>query len=133
MNLETTNTPECEGYIYVAKPAAMESLIQRLETAERVALDTEADSLHSYFEKICLIQLSLGGEHYLVDPLCDLDLRRFLESLAEKPLIVHGGDYDLRMLRTSLGFRPRGEVFDTMIAAQLLGMEEIGLRGRGRC
>jgi ribonuclease D len=127
MELETSNTPEFEGYIYVGKPAAMESLIQRLDTAERVALDTEADSLHSYFEKICLIQLSLGAENYLVDPLCDLDLRCFLEALAEKPLIVHGGDYDLRMLRTSLGFRPRGEVFDTMIAAQLLGIEEIGL------
>jgi ribonuclease D len=127
MGSETSNTPEFEGSIYVGKLAAMESLIQRLDTAERVALDTEADSLHSYFEKICLIQLSLRDEHYLVDPLCDLDLRCFLEALAEKPLIVHGGDYDLRMLRTSLGFRPRGEVFDTMIAARLLGIEEIGL------
>jgi len=44
-----------------------------------------------------------------------------LEALAGKPLILHGGDYDLRMMRASLGFRARGEVFDTMIAAQLLG------------
>ena len=121
------NTPESEGYTYVSKPAAMESLIRRIGTAERVALDTEADSLHNYFEKVCLIQLSLGDEHYLVDPLCGLDLSRFLEALAKKPLILHGGDYDLRMLRISLGFRPRGDVFDTMIAAQLLGVEEIGL------
>ncbi len=121
------NTPESEGYIYVRKPAAMESLIQGIDTAARVAVDTEADSLHSYFEKVCLIQLSLGDEHYLVDPLCELDLSGFLEALAEKPLILHGGDYDLRILRTSVGFRPRGEVFDTMIAAQLLGIEEIGL------
>jgi ribonuclease D len=121
------NTPESEGYVYVSKLAAMESLIQRIDTAEKVALDTEADSLHNYFEKVCLIQLSLGDEHYLVDPLCELGLGRFLEALADKPLILHGGDYDLRMLRTSLGFRPRGEVFDTMIAAQLLGIEEIGL------
>jgi ribonuclease D len=121
------NTPEFDGYVYVAKPAAMESLVQRLDMAESVALDTEADSLHSYFEKICLIQLSIGDEHYLVDPLCDLDLSRFLDVLAEKPLILHGGDYDLRMLRTSVSFRPRGEVFDTMLAAQLLGIEEIGL------
>ena len=121
------STSESEGYIYVSKPAAIESLVRRIDTAERVAVDTEADSLHNYFEKVCLIQLSLGEEHYLVDPLCELDLSRFLEALAEKPLILHGGDYDLRMLRTSLGFRPRGEVFDTMIAAQLLGIEEIGL------
>ena len=50
-----------------------------------------------------------------------------MEALAEKPLILHGGDYDLRMMRASMGFRPRREVFDTMIAAQLLGIEQIGL------
>jgi ribonuclease D len=105
----------------------MESLIRRIGKAERVALDTEADSLHNYFEKVCLIQLSIGDEHYLVDPLGELDLSGFLEALAGKPLILHGGDYDLRMLRASTGFRPRGEVFDTMIAAQLLGIEQIGL------
>ena len=121
------NTLESEGYVYVRERAAMEALIQRVGAAESVAVDTEADSLHNYFEKVCLIQLSLGGEHYLVDPLCDLDLTGFLEALAEKPLILHGGDYDLRMMRASMGFRPRREVFDTMIAAQLLGIEQIGL------
>src|SRR6266496_1060468 len=113
--MESLNTPESEGYIYVSKLAALESLIQRIAAAERVALDTEADSLHNYFEKVCLIQLSLGDEHYLVDPLCELDLSGFLEALAVKPLILHGGDYDLRMMRASLGFRARREVFDTMI------------------
>lgn len=105
----------------------MEMLIERIGAAEKVAVDTEADSLHKYFEKVCLIQLSLAGKHYIVDPLCELDLTHFLEALAEKPLIVHGGDYDLRMMRASMGYRPRREVFDTMIAAQLLGLEQIGL------
>ena len=105
----------------------MGKLIERIGAAEKVAVDTEADSLHNYFEKVCLIQLSLADEHYIVDPLCELDLTGFLEALAEKPLIVHGGDYDLRMMRASMGFRPGREVFDTMIAAQLLGIEKIGL------
>ncbi len=121
------NTPKSKSYVYVRERAAMEALIKRIGAAERVALDTEADSLHNYFEKVCLIQLSLGEQHYLVDPLAGLDLSGFLEALAGKPLILHGGDFDLRMLRTSLGFRARGEVFDTMIAAQLLGIEQIGL------
>jgi ribonuclease D len=125
--IESLNTPESAGYVYVRDPAPMDTLIQRIDRAEKVALDTEADSLHNYFEKVCLVQLSLGGEHYLVDPLADLDLTGFLEVLADKPLILHGGDYDLRMMRASLGFRPRREVFDTMIAAQLLGIEQIGL------
>ena len=121
------NTPEPEEYVYVRERTATERLIQRIGAAERVAVDTEADSLHNYFEKVCLVQLSLGGEHYLVDPLCGLDLNGLLEALADKPLILHGGDYDLRMMRASIGFRPRREVFDTMIAAQLLGFEQIGL------
>ena len=125
--IESLNTPESEGYVYVRERAAMETLIQHVDRAERVALDTEADSLHNYFEKVCLVQLSLGGEHYVVDPLAGLDLGGFLEALAEKPLILHGGDYDLRMMRASMGFRPRRDVFDTMIAAQLLGIEQIGL------
>jgi ribonuclease D len=105
----------------------MEKLIQHIAASQRVAVDTEADSLHNYFEKVCLIQLSLAGEHYLVDPLAGLDLAGFLQVLAEKPLILHGADYDLRMMRASLGFRPSREVFDTMIGAQLLGIEQIGL------
>jgi ribonuclease D len=125
--IESFLRPESEGYVYVREPAVLERLIRRITGAERVAVDTEADSLHNYFEKVCLVQLSLGGEHFLVDPLCELDLAGFLEALAEKPLIAHGGDYDLRMMRASMGFRPRREVFDTMIAAQLLGIEQIGL------
>jgi ribonuclease D len=125
--IESLSAPESAEYVYVREPAAMESLVRHIGIAERVALDTEADSLHNYFEKVCLIQLSLEDEHYLVDPLSGLDLSGFSEALAEKPLILHGGDYDLRMLRAALGFRPRGEVFDTMIAAQLLGIEQIGL------
>ena len=51
---ESLNAPESEEYVYVREPAAMQSLIQRIGMAERVALDTEADSLHNYFEKVCL-------------------------------------------------------------------------------
>src|SRR5262245_16895780 len=121
------NMPESDGYVYVREPASLQTLLERIEVAERIALDTEADSLHNYFEKVCLVQLSLDGEHYLVDPLARLDLSGLLQALTDKPLILHGGDYDLRMLRVSMEFRPRGEVFDTMIAAQLLGLEQIGL------
>ena len=125
--MESLNTMSTVEYVYVREPAAMERLVRRMGAAARIALDTEADSLHNYFEKVCLLQLSFDGEHYLVDPLVELELNSFLDALAEKPLILHGGDYDLRMMRASMGFRPRREIFDTMIAAQLLGVEQIGL------
>jgi ribonuclease D len=102
-------------------------LVSQLRGAKRVAVDIEADSLHHYFEKVCLIQLAVNGQNYIVDTLAGLDLSRFFSVLAENSLIFHGGDYDLRMLRASFGFRPKREVFDTMLAAQLLGYEKIGL------
>lgn len=103
------------------------ALAARLEGASRIALDTEADSLHSYYEKVCLIQLALDGEAYVVDPLVGLDLSGLLAVLGRTTLVLHGADYDLRMLRASLGFRPQAEVHDTMIAAQLAGITEFGL------
>jgi len=120
-------TPEASDYVYVCDSATLERLTRCIRDGKSVALDIEADSLHSYAEKVCLMQLSVGGRDFVVDPLSALDYGGLMEALAEKPLIAHGGDYDLRMLRAWQGFRPRGEVFDTMIAAQLLGLEQIGL------
>ena len=114
-------------YILVDEPVALKALTARVIGVGQIALDTEADSLHNYFEKVCLVQLSLAGMHYIVDPLRGLDLHELLSALAETRLIVHGGDYDLRIMRASLGFRPRRQVFDSMIAAQLLGFDQIGL------
>ncbi len=113
---------------YVDEQPALAKLIAGIRKAKRVALDTEADSLFHYFEKVCLIQLSIGDRNYIVDPLAEnLDLAPFMDALTSKPLIFHGADYDLRMMRSSFEFLPRGEVFDTMLAAQLLGYEQLGL------
>src|ERR1700758_3339614 len=94
--------------------------------SERIAVDTEGDSLHCYYEKLCLIQLSVPGQNVLVDPFQPLDfeiLNRFLQS---RTVVFHGCDYDLRMLRRGIQFVP-GPVFDTYIAARLMGMKEVGL------
>ncbi|MGZ5425738.1 MAG: ribonuclease D [Thermoanaerobaculia bacterium] len=91
-----------------------------------VALDTEADSFHHYFEKACLLQLAWDGTAHLVDPLAPLDVPALLARLAPRRLLMHGADYDLRLLFRGYGFRATS-LFDTMLAAQLLGEKEIGL------
>ena len=97
-----------------------------LQAASWVAVDTEADSLHAYPEKVCLIQISTvsGGE--LIDPLASFDLAPLLEALSGHELILHGADYDLRLLEKHHRFVPSA-VFDTMLAARLLGFTEFGL------
>jgi len=112
---------------FIQTQSGLDSLVGRMRAASRVALDTEADSLHHYYEKVCLIQVGFDGTVAAVDPLAGLDLSRFLRVLADKPIIVHGGDYDCRMLRRSFGFRPHRELFDTVLAAQLLGYTHYSL------
>jgi ribonuclease D len=94
--------------------------------AEWLALDTEADSLHAYPEKICLIQISTVAGDKLIDPLAGLNIAPLLEALNDHVLIMHGADYDLRLFRKHHSFVPRA-IFDTMLAARLLGHVQFGL------
>jgi ribonuclease D len=116
-----------EPHIYVDTESSLESLVKRVGRSSRIAVDMEADSFHHYFEKVCLIQVAAAGKVYLVDPLAGLDLSEFLDVLADKKLIFHDGGYDLRMMLSSFGFSPKVPIFDTMIAAQLLGYEKFSL------
>ena len=94
--------------------------------SERIAVDTEGDSLHCYFEKLCLIQLSVPEQDLIVDPLSSIDFKRFNQFVLQRTAVFHGCDYDLRMLRRGAGFVP-GAVFDTYLASRLLGIKEVGL------
>jgi len=97
-----------------------------LRAAEWVALDTEADSLHAYPEKLCLLQISTVGGDNLIDPLTQIDLTPLWPELKRHRLILHGADYDLRLLRKNHSFVP-DRIFDTMLASRLLGEREFGL------
>ncbi|HUT60339.1 MAG TPA: HRDC domain-containing protein [Phycisphaerae bacterium] len=114
-------------YAYVDREGTMHEMLAWMAPADRLAIDIEADSLYHYHEKVCLAQLTVRGRNFVVDPLAKLDLGPFLGALADQTLVLHGADYDLRMLRSSFGFRPRSGVIDTMMAAQLLGCEKLGL------
>src|SRR5437870_13633924 len=149
----------------VASAQQLADLIPRIEAADRVAIDIEADSLHSYREKLCLIQISVPGavavagivdagreqresrtrrdyppsrsyggtsrsrlqvRDFIVDPLADVDLEPLRGALKPREIVLHGADYDLRMLRRGLNFiAPK--IFDTLIAARPLGLPEFSL------
>jgi ribonuclease D len=131
----------------IASDASLLELLKKIDTADRIAVDTEADSLHSYREKLCLIQISVPAvtgivdadwerdafesqsrpqQDFIVDPLSDLDLQPLRHALESKEIILHASDYDLRMLRRGLSFIST-RIFDTVIAARLLGIREFSL------
>jgi ribonuclease D len=106
--------------------AKLAEFLPAIQAAKWLAIDTEADSLHAYPEKVCLIQISIAGSDRLVDPLADLDINPFLDALVGRELIFHAADYDLRLLKKHHDFTPT-EIFDTMLAARLLGEKQFGL------
>ncbi|MBF0254668.1 MAG: ribonuclease D [Candidatus Omnitrophica bacterium] len=105
---------------FVNRPSDLAGVLKVVSRAKSLAIDTEADSLHHYFEKLCLLQVSTPDEDFVIDPLASLDLRELLSAMQDKLLIFQGADFDLKMLRRVMDFQPK-EIFDTMIAAQFLG------------
>lgn len=108
----------------------LDALVDELTGCRAIGIDTEADSLHHYTEKVCLLQLTaFGGAAWLVDPLALRDLSPLAPILADASIlkVLHAGDNDVTSLRRDFGFTFRG-MFDTSIAARLLGDTEVGLQ-----
>jgi len=121
-----TQHPRITGHRLIDQPGQLEPLLGAIEQAGEVVMDTEADNMFRFRVRVCLLQFYVGGEVFLVDALAPLSLGSLWPRLARKPLLMHGSDFDLRLLYDLCGFRAKG-LFDTMLAAQLLGRSRIGL------
>jgi ribonuclease D len=114
--------------VLVEDAAHLAEVAQKFARASVLAIDTESDSSYSYQEKVCLLQISDLTTDYLVDPLAVPDLSPLEPIFGDRSItkVLHGADYDIVCLKRDFGFRVRG-LFDTLVAAQLLGTERIGL------
>lgn len=92
----------------------------------RVTLDLEADSLHRYQEKLCLIQYADAEGCVLIDPLAIEDMSLFAHWLRSQRIWMHGADYDMSLFTKAFRCMP-AEIWDTQIAARLVGHRRFGL------
>jgi len=113
-------------HILVNDKKSFKAMLSVLKQAASCVMDTEADSMHHYQEKLSLIQISVGKYHWLLDPLCGLNLKALWKCKALKNITFHACDYDLRLLYHFHGFCPQ-KIYDTSIAAKLLGEKQTGL------
>jgi ribonuclease D len=113
---------------WIDRQDALDSAMATLATQQQIAVDTEADSLHSYFDKVCLIQISTPAEDLVIDPLARVELDPFGALLVDGAItkVLHGGDYDLRIMNRDFGYTVHN-LIDTSVCAQLLGYEGLGL------
>jgi len=102
-------------------------LCELLGAQTSVAVDTESDSLYSYFEKLCLVQFSTREADYIVDPLA-LSLAPLASFFADARIekVFHAAEYDILCLKREYHFT-FANIFDTMVAARILGWKQVGL------
>lgn len=117
------------SHIYVESAEYSDRLAEDLSRADRIALDCEAAGFHRYSDRLCLLQVTVGERTYIVDPL-GFDPTGLLRGPLEDPaveIVMHGADFDLRLLSRDLGIRLRG-LADTQVYASLIGEEALGLQ-----
>lgn len=114
--------------IFIARPAALERLGDELQREAIIAVDTESNSLYAYYERVCLIQFSTPKADYLVDPLALEDLSPLAPIFSSPKIekVFHAAEYDVVCLKRDFDFN-FNNLFDTMIAARILGHDKLGL------
>jgi len=115
-------------YHLIDDDSAFHQVSLKLRAQSRIALDCEAAGFHRYSDKLCLVQLSTEDETFLFDPFA-ADPSEVLRPVLENPevqVVMHGADFDIRLLHRDLNIRVQG-LFDTQAAATLLGAKAIGL------
>ena len=114
--------------VYLDAPAAVDAFLHSIAETPIVALDTEGASFHRFVDRIYLLQLSTRELSAVIDPL-PIGTPTGLTRLVEDPtveVVFHDADYDLRLLHQDYGWRVTN-IFDTRVAAQLLGLRAFGL------
>jgi ribonuclease D len=116
------------SFIYLDTVVGVERFTSEISASREIALDTEGASFHRFVDRIYLLQLSTRQHHAVIDPL-PIGVPSGLGALLEDPaveVVFHDADYDLRLLQQDYGWHVR-TIFDTRIAAQLLGYTAFGL------
>lgn len=116
------------GPAYLDTAAAVEQFVASIDGANTLAIDTEGASFHRYHDRIYLLQLSTSRRHAIIDPLRagPLDALRAVVESRNVEVVFHDADYDLRLLHQDYGWHV-ANIFDTRLAAQLLGIRAFGL------
>lgn len=121
-------TSDSETLLYLASEEAVDDFLVDISGVREIAVDTEGASFHRFVDRIYLLQVTTRERSAVIDPL-PLGKLEQLGSLLENPeveVVFHDADYDLRLLHQDYGWRVN-RIFDTRIAAQLLGIKSFGL------
>ncbi|MBL0699457.1 MAG: ribonuclease D [Desulfosarcina sp.] len=115
-------------YKVVKTASELEDIAKHFSNEKIIGVDLEADSLHHFKEKVCLIQISSDKQNFVIDPLPLQDISPLKPVFANAAIkkVFHGADYDIRSLHRDFGIEINN-LFDTQLACMFLGIRATGL------
>lgn len=119
---------ESETLLYIDTPKQADLFLDDISGVREIAVDTEGASFHRFIDRIYLLQITTRDRSAILDPL-PIGMPQGLGAILEDPaveVVFHDADYDLRLLHQDYGWNVN-RIFDTRIAAQLLGIKAFGL------
>lgn len=116
------------NYQFVKTASDLEQIANLFSNEKIIGVDLEANSLHHFKEKVCLIQISSDKQNVVIDPLPLQDLSPLKPVFANSAIkkVFHGADYDIRSLHRDFGIKINN-LFDTQLACMFLGVKSTGL------
>ena len=123
-----TDSPSSHTPIYLDTSDVVDTFLASIGETKVLALDTEGASFHRFVDRIYLLQLSTRERTAILDPIPIGHPARLGALLEDRDveIVFHDADYDLRLLHQDYGWNVRN-IFDTRVAAQLLGLKAFGL------
>src|SRR5215212_4335396 len=119
---------DSEALLYIDTRQAADDFLADISAVREIAVDTEGASFHRFIDRIYLLQISTRERSAIIDPL-PIGMPKALGDILQDPdveVVFHDADYDLRLLHQDYGWHVN-HIFDTRIAAQLLGIKAFGL------
>lgn len=110
---------------YIDKPEQLSDLCKRILEESWIALDTEFLREKTYYPKFCLLQIATPEWVVCIDPIALSDLSELFSAINDPSItkVLHSCRQDLEIFYQLTG-KVTTPVFDTQIAAPLLGFQE---------
>jgi ribonuclease D len=119
---------DSQELLYIDTQRGADDFLADISSIREIAVDTEGASFHRFIDRIYLLQITTRERSAIIDPL-PIGMPRALGDILQDPqveVVFHDADYDLRLLHQDYGWHVN-HIFDTRIAAQLLGIKSFGL------
>jgi ribonuclease D len=114
-----------ETFTFIDDEIALTELCEQLSNSTWLAVDTEFERVSTYYPELCLVQVSNGTLHAVIDPLAIDNLESLYDLLYQESIIkvLHSAHQDLELFFHIKDAVPI-PLFDTQIAAPLFEYDQ---------